>query len=103
MRIITFSTPVEKMQGLQHMRWIDDQTVYLFPNTFEGAVFHSQNVPEPFDIAFIGVDGTVLDLIRMEPPEALAQAPEGSVMAVETKAGRCAVWGILPGETFAPR
>lgn len=103
MRLITFQTPEEKMRGLQHIPRIDDETAYLFPNTFEGAVFHSRNVPEPFDIAFIGPDGTVLELVRMEPQESLAQAPEGSVMAVETKAGRCAYWGILPGETFAPR
>jgi uncharacterized membrane protein (UPF0127 family) len=102
MRIIIFETPEEKMQGLQHMRWIEDQTLYLFPNTYEGTVFHSRNVPEPFDIAFVGSDGTILDLTRMHPPNALVQAPEGSVMAVETKAGRCAIWGILPGMTFAP-
>jgi uncharacterized membrane protein (UPF0127 family) len=102
MRFIIFETPEEKAQGLQHMPWIDDQTVYLFPDTYGGTVFHSQNVQEPFDIAFVGEDGTVLDLVRMQPPRALVQAPEGSVMAVETKAGRCAMWGILPGETFAP-
>ena len=91
------------MQGLQHLPWIPDQTVYLFPNTYEGSIFHSQNVAEPFDIAFIAEDGTVLDVVQMVPPKALARAPEGSVMAVETKAGRCGIWGILPGETFAPR
>lgn len=100
MRIVTFATPEEKMQGLQHMPRIDDQTLYLFPNTYEGSVFHSRNVREPFDIAFVGVDGTVLDLVRMLPPKALAEAPPGSVMAVETKAGRCAMWGILPGNTL---
>jgi len=37
----------------------------------------------------------------MYPPDDLVQAPEGSVTAIETKAGRCAIWGILPGTTFA--
>lgn len=102
MRIVTFRTPAEKMAGLQNLPWIEDQTLYVFPETYEGAVFHSRNVREPFDIAFVGVDGTVLDLRQMSPPNDLAQAPEGSVMAIETKGGRCAVWGILPGSTLAP-
>lgn len=101
MRIVTFQTPEEKAQGLQHLRQVDDRTLYLFPNTFEGAVFHSRNVPEPFDIAFVGPDGTVLHVVNMTPPGDLAKAPEGTVMAVETKGGRCAIWGLLPGSTLA--
>lgn len=101
MRIVTFETPQEKMHGLQHLYWIEDQTIYVFPHVYGGDIFHSRNVPEPFDIAFIGEDHKVLDLRTMYPEDDLAQAPEGSVMAIETKGGRCAVWGILPGSTFA--
>lgn len=95
------TTPAEKMQGLQHLPWVPDQTIYVFPDVYEGDAFHSRNVAEPFDIAFIDAADRVIDLRRMYPPDDLVVAPEGSVKAIETKAGRCAIWGILPGTTFA--
>jgi len=95
------TTPAEKMQGLQHLPWVPDQTIYVFPEVYVGDQFHSRNVAEPFDIAFIDANDRVIDLRRMYPPDDLVQAPEGSVTAIETKAGRCAIWGILPGTTFA--
>lgn len=101
MRIVTMMTPAEKMQGLQFLPWVPDQTIYVFPEVYEGDQFHSRNVAEPFDIAFIDANDKVLDLRRMFPPDDLVRAPEGSVKAIETKAGRCAIWGILPGTTFA--
>lgn len=101
MRIILFRTPEEKMAGLQHLPWVEDQTIYVFPEVYEGDTFHSQNVAEPFDIAFIDAVDRVLDVRRMHPPNDLVTAPEGSMTAIETKAGRCAIWGILPGTTFA--
>lgn len=89
------------MAGLQHLRWVEDQTIYVFPEVYGGDTFHSRNVPEPFDIAFIDAADRVMDLRRMYPPDDLVTAPEGSVKAIETKAGRCAIWGILPGATLA--
>lgn len=94
-------TPAEKMRGLQHLPWVPDQTIYVFPEVYEGDVFHSQNVAEPFDIAFIDAADRVLEVRRMHPPMDRVTAPEGSMTAIETKAGRCAIWGILPGTTFA--
>jgi uncharacterized membrane protein (UPF0127 family) len=101
MRILTMTTPAEKMRGLQHLPWVPDQTIYVFPEVYEGDQFHSRNVAEPFDIAFIDANDKVIDLRKMFPPDDLVKAPEGSVKAIETKAGRCAIWGILPGTTFA--
>jgi len=101
MRILTITTREDKMRGLQHLPWVPDQTIYVFPEVYEGDQFHSRNVAEPFDIAFIDANDKVLDLRRMYPPDDLVKAPEGSVKAIETKAGRCAIWGILPGTTFA--
>lgn len=95
------STPAEKMQGLQHLPWVPDQTIYVFPEVYGGDTFHSRNVAEPFDIAFIDASDIVIELRRMYPQDDLVTAPEGSVKAIETKAGRCAIWGILPGTTFA--
>lgn len=95
------ATPAEKMQGLQHLPFVPDQTIYVFPEVYEGDQFHSRNVAEPFDIAFIDPADRVIELRRMYPPDDLVTAPEGSVKAIETKAGRCAIWGILPGTTFA--
>jgi len=100
MKLLIMQTPQEKMMGLQYLPWVPDQTIYVFPDVFEGDQFHSRNVAEPFDIAFISGDHKVLDLRRMYPPDDLVTAPQGSVKAIETKAGRCAIWGILPGTTF---
>lgn len=101
MRIIVFETPGEKSIGLQNKPWVEDQTIFVFPGVYEGDVFHSRNVPEAFDIAFIGEDRKILDVQTMSPPADRIAAPKGSAMAIETKGGRCAIWGILPGETFA--
>jgi uncharacterized membrane protein (UPF0127 family) len=101
MRILTMATPAEKMQGLQNLPWVPDQTIYVFPEVYEGDQFHSRNVAEPFDIAFIDADKKVIEVRRMYPPDDLVGAPAGSTFAIETKAGRCAIWGILPGTTFA--
>lgn len=87
--------------GLQHLPWIPDQTIYVFPDVYEGDVFHSRNVAEPFDIAFLSEEHIVLDVQTIQPEREVITAPKGSDMAIETKAGRCAVWGILPGKTFA--
>lgn len=100
MRLLILQTPEERAMGLQHQPFVPDQTILVFPEIYEGDVFHSRNVPEPFDIAFIGEDRKVIELRRMYPPDDTVAAPEGTVKAIETKAGRCGIWGILPGTTF---
>lgn len=97
MRIITLSTPYEKAQGLQHKRFIEDDTLWVFKGIGEGDSFHSQNVPEPFDIAFVSFEKEVIVVARMTPPGDVIEVPPGTVMAFESKAGNMARWGVVQG------
>jgi uncharacterized membrane protein (UPF0127 family) len=97
MRIVIFDTPEGKAQGLQHLTAIEPGILFLFTGIPPGTGFHSRNVPEPFDIAFIAEDRTILALKRMYPPHDLAEAPPGCAMAVEAKAGWLPHWGFFPG------
>jgi uncharacterized membrane protein (UPF0127 family) len=97
-----FETPDEQAEGLQHLDRIDPGMLYVFPSAPEGVEFHSMNVPEPFDIAFMNDDYRVLALIRMIPMADRIKAPAGSTMAVEARAGNLSRWGFLPGNVMSP-
>lgn len=97
-----FETPDEQAEGLQHLDQINPNTLYVFPSAPEGVEFHSMNVPEPFDIAFLNNDYLVLALVRMIPTGDRIKAPAGSTMAVEAKAGNLAPWGFSPGNIMSP-
>lgn len=97
MRIVIFDTPEDKARGLQFIPVIEPGVLFLFRDIPGGTWFHSQNVREPFDIAFISADRRILSLQRMVPPLDLAQAPPECAMAVEAKAGWLPHWGFLPG------
>jgi uncharacterized membrane protein (UPF0127 family) len=100
-RIITLRSPREKAIGLQFKPIIEDETLWVFRDVGAGDYFHSNNVPEPFDIAFVGRQREVILVALMVPPEDRIEVPEGAVMALESKAGNMARWGILPGVTVA--
>lgn len=102
MNILVFGTPDEQAKGLQHLDRIDPDMLYVFPSAPEGIEFHSMNVPEPFDIAFLNDDYLVLALVRMVPTADRIKAPAGSTMAVEGKAGSLAPWGFFPGNIMSP-
>lgn len=97
MRIINLRSRAEKTKGLQHRPFIEDQTLWVFREIYYGDFFHSQNVPEPFDIAFVDDTGMVLFMTKMYPPDDTVVVPEGTVMAMESKAGEMARWGIVQG------
>ena len=97
MRIITLESRSEKARGLQYKPFIEDQTLWVFEEIGYGDYFHSQNVPEPFDIAFVGEDGIVLLVTKMHPPDDTISVPQGTAMALESKAGEMARWGIVQG------
>ena len=102
MNVRVLETPEDQEEGLQHLDRIPSDTLYVFPVVPEGTVFHSMNVPEPFDIAFLREDYFVLTLARMIPESDRIKAPKASAMAVEAKAGNLARWGFYPGNTMSP-
>lgn len=102
MNVHVFASEDEQAEGLQHLKRIPSDTLYVFPVVPAGSEFHSRNVPEPFDIAFLAEDYFVLTLARMVPEKDRIKAPNGSAMAVEARAGNLARWGFYPGNTMSP-
>lgn len=102
MNVRVLETQKEQEEGLQHLKTIPSDTLYVFPVVPEGTEFHSMNVPEPFDIAFLTEDYFVLTLARMVPKGDRIKAPKASAMAVEAKAGNLSRWGFYPGNTMSP-
>lgn len=100
MRIMVFRTPGEKAMGLQHRPFIENDFLFVFPGMEEGDWFHSRNVPEPFEIAFVDRKGMVLEVWHVTPPNGVVQCPPGTVTAYEAKAGNMARWGIVAGSKF---
>jgi len=96
-RIITLTSNAEKTRGLQYKPYIEEQTLWVFEDITYGDYFHSQNVPEPFDIAFVGAEGHVILVTKMYPPDDTVSVPQGTAMALESKAGEMARWGIVQG------
>jgi len=85
--VVTFDTPEQQAQGLQHLPEIPAGVLYVFPLVDPGTYFHSCNVPEPFDIAFLSEDFTVLAIGQITPPQDGMTAPPATAMVVEAKAG----------------
>lgn len=97
MTVVVLDTHELQAQGLQHQKAIDDNTLFVFPFVRPGDSFHSRNVPEPFDLAFLSRDFKVLGQRTLHPTLETMTAPPGSFMAVESKAGRLIRWGFVPG------
>jgi len=102
MNVLILETLDEQAEGLQHLERIDSNVLYVFPSIPEGTEFHSMNVAEPFDIAFLTDWYFVLSVIRMTPTEDRIRAPRGTAFAIEAKAGSLARWGFVPGAQRPP-
>lgn len=96
MQVLVFETPEEQAQGLQS-RQIEPDTLFVFPHIKPGTLFHSRNVLEPFDLAFLSFDNRVLEKHRITPTDGIAVAPQGTWTAIEAKAGWLDRWKFLPG------
>ena len=96
-KVVTFETPDERVRGLQFREAIEPDTLFVFPSTYQGAAFHSKNVPESFDIAFLSRELIVIQIEQIWPPGGISVAPPGTSMAVEAKAGMLKRWGFRPG------
>ena len=94
MRFVVFRTREEQAVGLQFRERIDDETIFIFPGVLPGAVFHSRNVREPFDIAFLSADYRVLAKETVEPEGGVAVAPAGTALAIEAREGLLGRHGV---------
>lgn len=97
MKVVVFETSDEKAAGLQFRPFIEPDTIFIFPNIKPNAVFHSQNVREPFDLAFLSFDNTVLYKATIQPEDGIAVAPAGTWTAVEARAGWLGRWKFIQG------
>lgn len=99
MNVHVFETLEAQEKGLQFLPYADPDTLYVFPEVWAGSIFHSENVSERFEIAFLSIDYLTLSVTLMTPPHAIVQAPKRTAMAFEAVPGRFARWGIVPGKT----
>lgn len=86
-RWVIFRTPLEKATGLQFMKSIPKDTVFLFPDVAPGSEFHSRNVPEPFELYFMSEGDDVLHASVVTPPHETRRAPPGTYYALEARPG----------------
>ena len=98
MELVVFDTPAQQANGLQHLLEIPADTLYVFPLIQPGSYFHSRNVPEPFDIAFLAEDLTVLEIWTVTPPREGVDVPQDAVTVVEAKAGTLEKAGFEAGK-----
>lgn len=94
MRFIVFRTREEQVVGLQHMKPIPDETIFIFPGIPPGVEFHSRNVQEPFDIAFLDSKYSVLKKATITPQKETIVSPEGTALVIETREGLLARHGV---------
>jgi uncharacterized membrane protein (UPF0127 family) len=102
MRTVIFGTPAEQERGLQHRAAIEPHTLFAFPGIRAGAVFHSRNVPEAFDLAFLSKDWKVLWSGTLVPEADMAAAPAGTALALESRAGMMKAVGLTAGAFVPP-
>lgn len=101
MKVLIFGTLEAQAKGLQYRPSIEDDILFVFPYIEGGRVFHSRNVAEPFDLAFLSKQMRVIRAVTITPPYETDMAPEGTFMAIEAKAGNLEKWGFLRGEPVA--
>lgn len=97
MRVVIFNSQDEQAIGLQFRRYIEPDTLFVFPFIREGSMFHSRNVPERFDLAFLAPDRTVLWKKVITPTAEMAPVPPGATMALEAKEGWLSAYGVEVG------
>jgi uncharacterized membrane protein (UPF0127 family) len=97
MKVVVFETAEERAEGLQHRPYVEPDTLFVFPDIKPGAIFHSRNVREPFDLAFLSFDNTVLFKAMIFPEDQIAVAPEGTWTAIEARAGWLDYWKCIQG------
>lgn len=87
MKTVVFETREQQRLGLQHLPLIPDDTIFKFPGIPAGTVFHSRNVPEPFEIWFVSAAGAILKKAIITPPLETIEAPPGTSTVYEARPG----------------
>jgi uncharacterized membrane protein (UPF0127 family) len=87
MKTVVFETPEQRELGLQHLPSIPDDTVFVFAFTRPGALFHSRNCPEPFEVVFMSASEKVLRRGILTPPNDTIIAPPGTTHTYEARPG----------------
>lgn len=108
--VLVAATENARERGLMGVRAIDPWAGMLF--TFGGrptrSSFYMKDTLIPLDIAFIGGDGTVQDVLTMEPcPPDVAQCPtyqpsRDYTSALEVAKGAAGALGLVAGAHVAP-
>lgn len=96
--------PRERAQGMQYL---PASRVREYPIWFRFAEpsttrWHMRNVRIPLDIVWMGRDGVILGMARMEPARAGYRSPPGTVHALELAAGLAQRYGLHKGEHIPP-
>jgi len=86
-KTVIWDTPRDQERGLQHLRPIPDDVLFVFTDIEPGTSFHSRNVTEPFEISFVDRFGKVLEERLIMPPTETTTAPPGTAHVIETKEG----------------
>jgi uncharacterized membrane protein (UPF0127 family) len=94
--------PDERAAGFQNIsRSIIEKTliIFVFPSEI-GGLFHMRNVEASLDIAFVKANGTIIEIIRMDPdPNRLYGPNESFKYAIEAPAGFFEEKRITPGKS----
>ena len=94
--------PDERAAGFQNIgRSIIEKTliIFVFPSEISG-LFHMRNVEASLDIAFVKANGTIIEIIRMDPdPNRLYGPNESFKYAIEAPAGFFEEKRITPGKS----
>ena len=106
LRVAVADTPASRSRGLMDVGDFGgvEGMVFVFDAPTETS-FYMKDVLVPLDIAFVGADGTVLEVLTMAlctaDPCPTYPSPAPFMWAIETPAGGLA--GIAPGDRFALR
>ncbi len=106
------ATPQEDARGLMYRHSLGDNAGMLFFLTGpETASFWMKNCFIPLSVAFIGKDGTILEIHDMQPPppgipddqEPLTRSDSGQIFyALETNLHWFSLNGVKPGDKITP-
>ena len=86
-KLVVCDTIEKQSKGVMGHRVFPKDTVYLFPEIDQGAMFHMATVPFALDIAFLDQNDKVLMVTTMPAEYGVAKAPKGTVKALEGPVG----------------